>query len=710
MPEFDFNNDGTYEVGPQPGNTAAYAYPDNGSYTVGVRVSDGDAGTATASTAVTVNNVAPTISLTGAATVDEGTSYSLTLGTVVDPGTDTVSAFAVRWGDGNSDTYSGSPNGLTKTHTYADGPANWTITVDLTDEDGTYSARGSLAVHVDNVAPTANAGGPYTADRGFSIPLSGSATDPAGVNDPLTYDWDLDVDGVFGETGAAAACGAENVQNPTFYAADAPGTIVSTGDTTALYTAPASAEDPQWAQITARLGGASSATGDADVTIEGKLYYSVTINGPYSYYTDLPATVSQDLTWNDAWALFDPDQNDEAVKHAVSGTVTWEGGSATWFDPAHFWFYDTHDSPRRFAWVGKIGVSDAEGVPAMYYQATVEEFKYEIVGADVGGKPNKALAGEPLSLLARVLGTDKDFHDPRTHFTYTWHVPTDDVIKMFDIGVHAEHGHIVPITVFNQETMDLEFVKGGNGKVVTVDLGGEIFGLPELPTKTITIRFNVIRPDATFTVDMESLEEPGHDVAGAHVGKGWLGMNFTDDEDYPFPLAEFGYAWGKTVRPGLTADPLDSEDSWGEFKFAWVQLVTAGSDSTPRRSRTMNPCFDKNIEPGSPSFPTGEEKVYGDSPSMPLGIQFGEECDPFPGWYRYSASLHLWLMAKPSLTDDTHYVPIADFEWNFYFDVLADYNQTIPNKWYYSIVGYHSPGGASHNTTTFPQWDRDSPW
>ena len=76
----------------------------------------------------------PTIAISGATNVNEGSSYSLTLGAVTDPGTDTVSSYVVHWGDGNSDTY------LTagaKTHTYADGPATQSITVDLVDEDGT---------------------------------------------------------------------------------------------------------------------------------------------------------------------------------------------------------------------------------------------------------------------------------------------------------------------------------------------------------------------------------------------------------------------------------------------------------------------------------------------------------------------------------------------------------------------------------------------
>ena len=51
---------------------------------------------------VHVDNVAPSIAISGAANVNEGSVYSLTLGAVTDPGTDTVTSWVVHWGDGNS--------------------------------------------------------------------------------------------------------------------------------------------------------------------------------------------------------------------------------------------------------------------------------------------------------------------------------------------------------------------------------------------------------------------------------------------------------------------------------------------------------------------------------------------------------------------------------------------------------------------------------
>ena len=116
------------------------------------RIIDQNNGFSEYTTSVHVSNVAPTIAISGAANVDEGSTYSLTLGAVSDPGTDTVSSYIVHWGDGNSNTY--GSDGI-KTHTYADGPDDHAITVDLVDEDGTFSdAANALSVHVSNVAPT----------------------------------------------------------------------------------------------------------------------------------------------------------------------------------------------------------------------------------------------------------------------------------------------------------------------------------------------------------------------------------------------------------------------------------------------------------------------------------------------------------------------------------------------------------------------------
>ena len=72
--EFDCNGDGSYsdpgDVGPQAGASASCAFGAEGIRIVNVRVRDGDGGTTTSSTAVTVNNVAP-VTAPDAHSVDE---------------------------------------------------------------------------------------------------------------------------------------------------------------------------------------------------------------------------------------------------------------------------------------------------------------------------------------------------------------------------------------------------------------------------------------------------------------------------------------------------------------------------------------------------------------------------------------------------------------------------------------------------------------
>lgn len=201
------------------GNPASvtHTYADgDASYTISATATDED-GTFTAgnTVAVTVNNVAPTLTISGAASVDEGSVYTLNLSSS-DPGADTISSWTINWGDGTQ-VVTGNPASVT--HTYADGnsSSNYLITATAADEDGTFAAGNSVAVTVNNVDPTANAGGPYTVAEGGSVTLNGSATDPAGVDDPLTFEWDLDNNGSFETAGASPVFSAAGLDGPSVH-------------------------------------------------------------------------------------------------------------------------------------------------------------------------------------------------------------------------------------------------------------------------------------------------------------------------------------------------------------------------------------------------------------------------------------------------------------------------------------------------------------
>ena len=119
---------------------AGDALNDNGEYGIAL------AGYTTGQ-AVTVENVAPTLTLSGDASVNEGSMYTLHLSSS-DPGDDTIASWTIDWGDGsNPQTYTaeevGNLNGVV-THVYADGPNTYVITASATDEDGTYNVTSQV--------------------------------------------------------------------------------------------------------------------------------------------------------------------------------------------------------------------------------------------------------------------------------------------------------------------------------------------------------------------------------------------------------------------------------------------------------------------------------------------------------------------------------------------------------------------------------------
>jgi titin len=69
------------------------------------------------------------------------------------------------------------------------------ITATATDPNGNTSELSANTTVIPNAPPTVNAGGPYEVNMGNSLTLTATADDPN--QDPLTYAWDMNGDGLF---------------------------------------------------------------------------------------------------------------------------------------------------------------------------------------------------------------------------------------------------------------------------------------------------------------------------------------------------------------------------------------------------------------------------------------------------------------------------------------------------------------------------------
>ncbi|MDQ4077947.1 MAG: PKD domain-containing protein, partial [Chloroflexota bacterium] len=139
---------------------------------------------------------APEVDAGADATVDEGSPFTGS-GSFTDS-TGTSWSATVDYGDGSGVQPLSLANDKTfaLNHTYGDN-ADYTVTVCITNNHGDEGCD-SLAVKVNNVSPTINSistSGPVGV--GVPVQITVSASDPAGDNDPLSYAFDCDNDGVY---------------------------------------------------------------------------------------------------------------------------------------------------------------------------------------------------------------------------------------------------------------------------------------------------------------------------------------------------------------------------------------------------------------------------------------------------------------------------------------------------------------------------------
>jgi PKD repeat protein len=181
--------DGSNSTQQNPTHTYVDDAAGSNPYTATLTVNDGT-GNGSKQISVMVNNVAPTAEAGSNQTVNEGQTVSFN-GNATDPGTIDVPTLQYSWNYGDGQT----GNGVHVTHVFtSNGPH--TVTLTVTDKDGG-AGTDNLTVTVNNLPPTANAGGSYFGVVNYPVQFHGTGTDPGGVNDVLTYTWDLDNDGQY---------------------------------------------------------------------------------------------------------------------------------------------------------------------------------------------------------------------------------------------------------------------------------------------------------------------------------------------------------------------------------------------------------------------------------------------------------------------------------------------------------------------------------
>ncbi len=214
-------------------------------FAVGARILDKDGGHSDYSRTVTVHDVAPTLSLSGAASIDESgvSNYTLILSNLTDPGqgdlalTDLVQ---INWGYNSQTTLlssaqiaqlvGGSP--VTLNFTYPDGTgATLPVTADINQNSkGYYSghltptAYNATSVLVNNLVPTGTLSNNGPVDAGSSATVIWSShSDPSPVdNASLRYSYDFGSDGTWDVGSGTYASSAG-----TSFIATVPGSFLS---------------------------------------------------------------------------------------------------------------------------------------------------------------------------------------------------------------------------------------------------------------------------------------------------------------------------------------------------------------------------------------------------------------------------------------------------------------------------------------------------
>jgi hypothetical protein len=173
-------------------------FTDNGTFQYLGQARDKDgAYSQTINRTLTVLNVAPTLANFALSNnvILEGQSASAYF-SATDPGADAISFFLNGQTIGTDGRTSGTRSGSTNLGTFTD-EGTFSYTGQAIDKDGGSSQTQTQQLTVLNVAPTiTNLTQNLTISEGSWFDFAAEAIDP-GINDILSFDWDMDGDGIF---------------------------------------------------------------------------------------------------------------------------------------------------------------------------------------------------------------------------------------------------------------------------------------------------------------------------------------------------------------------------------------------------------------------------------------------------------------------------------------------------------------------------------
>jgi MYXO-CTERM domain-containing protein len=208
---WDFEGDGVWDEEGVDLDRVEHVYPDNGQYSVRVRLRDDDGAETIDEILIPVINASPTIvAVRNNGPVFEGSPARITV-EATDPGTDTITYSFDLDNDGAFEV--ADQLEAERTHVFRD-DGRFLVGVRVRDEDNGRSL-GNTTVEVRNADPVGRLVLPDFVDEGQRFDVTVEATDPG--DDVLRYDWDLDGDGIYDIEDTNLTTVANVVQNEGNY-------------------------------------------------------------------------------------------------------------------------------------------------------------------------------------------------------------------------------------------------------------------------------------------------------------------------------------------------------------------------------------------------------------------------------------------------------------------------------------------------------------